>query len=96
MTLKEFLKLKPEEQALEAAKCFPDIPSPPIIDWNTAKRLQGECFSKEFWHSMEDIWAVVADDNKPNPWNWAIDTDQPIHYIAAAMAAKNYFDKETK
>jgi len=66
------------------------VPNKVKVDWNLAKELQGEC-GDDFWPNLVcmhygldlvdfDLWAVLR--------------ATPTDYIAACMAAKNYFEKE--
>ena len=69
---------------------FCPIPDPITIDWNTAKRLQGECLLRIFWESLRKVYDVAQKFNT-GVSQWAVVYAKPIHYIAACMAAKGYF-----
>ena len=128
MTLKEFLQLPKEEQAIEAAKVFTpkpwkhkfrvpktaiescrisrrcvkcdevvvvsedspcSVPDPIKIDWNNAKRLQGECFEASVYDAIKEIFLLEL--GAVTYGIWITCYCKPIHYIAACMAAKGYF-----
>ena len=92
MTLKEFLNLTPDEQFAEAKKCFPDIE---VLDWNLAKRLQGEC--EEFSKYIEKIEEILFPDDYYMigfTSHWIVYDTSPktlTAIIAACMLAKDYF-----
>ncbi len=71
--------------------CF--VPAPPPIDWNNAKRLQGECVASQIaTHTFSYcLHLVFVTGGYSESWiynNWLIYGALPIHYIAACMAAK--------
>ena len=76
------------------------ISDPITIDWNTAKRLQGEvCDTEEkkqvFDYVLVDIEEIVTGisqwDEDSKEYCWDLFSIKPIHYIAAGMAAKEWF-----
>jgi len=68
------------------------------LDWNLAKRLQGEITlvtkANIFDDTLKVIWRADEEYYLYEYWRqWEV---KPIHYIAAAMAAKNYFKEQSK
>ena len=95
MTIKEFLGLTETDQILHTniAGLFIDK-----IDWNTAKRLQGECIRDVFDSQLRLVCEAHYQNNKVTDGRleyWARHLVTDAQWIAATMAAKNYFDKET-
>ena len=134
MTLKEFLALPPEEQAIEAAKSLTEkvikpyystwqhkpangmfgkclkcnrfiggddiktdlcpIPDPMKIDWNNAKRLQGECDKNQFEDAIEEVAVAMKEDLEWfEEWvDYLLHEITALHIITACMLAKNLLE----
>ena len=85
--------LKCGHQGFDKMPC--PLPDPLTLDWNTAKRLQGECERNKFDTALDAV-AMALGINQVVWWeesfDYAVHDADPLHYIAACMAAKDYFE----
>lgn len=71
------------------------VPDPIELNWNTAKRLQGELTEKERQRYRFGLKEVFSECAKSYIYTtWLIFEAQPIHYIVACMEVRGGF-KET-
>ena len=80
-----------EETCSECGKYPADgcsIPDPLTLDWNTAKRLQGECKEEAFAIYLDQVYSTSEHyEIVPMAW-WAANKMTASQLIAATMAAK--------